>query len=286
MLHMTKLLLITIFLIGINTTKGWCSPKKQPCPLSPQSTPVAKVEHEGKCSGDTIWFFDKSTITDGTITNIKIDFGDQHDTYIPRNGKVYHIYKSAGDYNIQVTAFSDDGTADTFNKTITVSPKPGLQFEYDPSTKIYRGQEVKITAIGSFNSILWNTGSEEESITVNKKGIYTAQIIDPEGCKNTASTAEIEVSDIPIAEGFDIKIANNILTPNDDGINDALVVLNISTYQNPITITIYDIWGKKVYENSSYDNNWTGEELEAGTYYYHVLSIGKQGKTGYIDLIK
>lgn len=59
----------------------------------------------------------------------------------------------------------------------------------------------------------------------------------------------------------------NIITPNGDGKNDQLVVTGIE--KGTWDLTIYNRWGKPVYQNTNFNNNWIST-LEDGTYYYYL----------------
>jgi gliding motility-associated-like protein len=78
-------------------------------------------------------------------------------------------------------------------------------------------------------------------------------------------------------------------TPNDDGHNDYFIVLGIEEFPDN-AIVVYNRWGNKVYEKSSYRNEWngnnnSGDPLPAGTYFV-ILKIRKLNKTmtSYVDL--
>ncbi|WP_029280241.1 T9SS C-terminal target domain-containing protein, partial [Pedobacter borealis] len=82
----------------------------------------------------------------------------------------------------------------------------------------------------------------------------------------------------------------NLFTPNGDGINDTFEILGIDQY--PVNeITIVNRWGNEVFRAKGYQNNWTGEGLNEGTYYY-LLRVKKAGSDqyevfkGYITLIR
>ncbi|MGB0525915.1 MAG: gliding motility-associated C-terminal domain-containing protein, partial [Flammeovirgaceae bacterium] len=65
----------------------------------------------------------------------------------------------------------------------------------------------------------------------------------------------------------------NAFSPNDDGINDAFTINNLPIDNCAdvfLSITIYDRWGKKVFEGPDRSFAWTGEDHPSGTYYYHV----------------
>ncbi len=59
----------------------------------------------------------------------------------------------------------------------------------------------------------------------------------------------------------------NVFSPNNDGANDLWEVANILNYPDN-DITILNRWGNEVYRSKSYKNNWSGDDLAEGTYYY------------------
>jgi gliding motility-associated-like protein len=59
----------------------------------------------------------------------------------------------------------------------------------------------------------------------------------------------------------------NVITPNGDGYNDKFVIDNIDKLVSSQLI-IYNRWGKKVYESNNYQNDWDGDNLSDGVYYY------------------
>ncbi len=84
--------------------------------------------------------------------------------------------------------------------------------------------------------------------------------------------------------------ANNLITPNGDGLNDFWIVKNMNLYPNN-ELNIFDRDGRIVFTMNGYDNSWNGmsngNPLPEGTYYY-ILSIdsGKAKKTGFVSLVK
>ncbi len=63
----------------------------------------------------------------------------------------------------------------------------------------------------------------------------------------------------------------NAFTPNGDGINDELNLGLIDIYPGN-RLTIYNRWGRVVLDATNYKNDWTGSDVEAGTYFY-VLDL-------------
>jgi gliding motility-associated-like protein len=100
-------------------------------------------------------------------------------------------------------------------------------------------------------------------------------------CDCSRATVRIQVGDDAEC------IAPNVITPNNDGINDTFVIpclLGGNSFPNS-QVFIFNQWGDEVYRSSiPYQNNWrgtfNGEDLPAGTYFY-IVEFG-----GLIDPLK
>lgn len=82
----------------------------------------------------------------------------------------------------------------------------------------------------------------------------------------------------------------NLFTPNGDGTNDVFEIRGLNLFaQNDLLIV--NRWGNEVYKSNNYQNNWSGEGLNEGTYYY-VLRVKENASSawqvfkGYITLIR
>lgn len=86
----------------------------------------------------------------------------------------------------------------------------------------------------------------------------------------------------------------NVLTPNNDGKNDFLVIEGIERFPGS-TLEVWDRWGKSVFKSTDYragsplvqtTEAFTGKDLSDGTYFF-ILSIsgGECTKSGYITLL-
>lgn len=68
--------------------------------------------------------------------------------------------------------------------------------------------------------------------------------------------------------------ATNVITPNGDGLNETLVILNFdpNAANNQSDIVVYNQWGDVVYRAAPYRNDWDGKygnnPLPDGTYYF------------------
>ncbi|WP_238944420.1 Ig-like domain-containing protein [Sandaracinomonas limnophila] len=80
------------------------------------------------------------------------------------------------------------------------------------------------------------------------------------------------------------------ISPNNDGINDVLIIPGIKSYKNHLTI--FNRWGNVVWEQENYQNSWGGEtnqgdtvlstdlKLPDGTYYYVIDFYGVKPNIG------
>ncbi|HSI91019.1 MAG TPA: gliding motility-associated C-terminal domain-containing protein, partial [Adhaeribacter sp.] len=76
----------------------------------------------------------------------------------------------------------------------------------------------------------------------------------------------------------------NIITANQDGLNDAFVIGKLHLYpQNQLQI--FNRWGVEVYRSENYQNNWQAANVSAGVYYYYFRANGKTWK-GWMEVVK
>jgi gliding motility-associated-like protein len=75
----------------------------------------------------------------------------------------------------------------------------------------------------------------------------------------------------------------NLVTPNGDGHND---VYEIKGNGDNWTFEVYNRWGKALYKNSNYHNEWTGEELSDGVYYFLITSPNETRCKGWVQVVR
>lgn len=187
----------------------------------------------------------------------------------------------AGTYSI---IFMDNQCSDTVVQNVTFLPAPTANILADSAT-ICRGDSMVLSIETSDpNNIVWSLNGDSIStsavIVLEDEGVYTADVTNQCGSASDAFQLFLEDCVIP-----------NVITPNGDGQNDVFYT-NIAETYSDTHITIFNRWGRKVYENENYDNTWNGVnngggDLAAGVYYY-VLTYngGAKDEKGFITIMK
>jgi len=192
----------------------------------------------------------------------------------------------AFEYGITIT----NNSVPTGHQIVVRYPLPGVlrpspsqkpitvgKYSYDPAT----------------NSFIWNipqlnggaTMKLNAIVKISKAGIITSTAhvsgkeVDPVMANNDATDTQ-QISGLKVP---------NVFTPNGDGLNDTFIIPGLEQYTENELIII-NRWGNHVYEKKNYANEWTGEGLLDGTYYYVLTAKNPSGDTetykGYVTLLR
>ncbi|GAA4357678.1 hypothetical protein GCM10023185_22600 [Hymenobacter saemangeumensis] len=77
----------------------------------------------------------------------------------------------------------------------------------------------------------------------------------------------------------------NIITPNGDGQNDAFIIDNVTRYPGN-TLSIFNRWGRQVYQARDYDNSFTGATASPGLYYYLFRLPDGTNYKGWLEIVR
>ena len=193
------------------------------------------------------------------------------------------------------------GQLDTSRATLYISDYTPLNVSI-PDSLNFCNQLGEVITINSNLSgglepvtVNWSDGSGLDSVEVSMDSTDFIFINVTDGCnKEIFDSCKVWVQ-CPIEN-------INIFTPNNDGINDFFIPINLNQYPNP-HVLIFNRWGKLVYENSNYQNDWSGthyksgEELNEGIYYYLIdpkstkynyqkINVEKNVISGKVQLIR
>jgi gliding motility-associated-like protein len=133
------------------------------------------------------------------------------------------------------------------------------------------------------------------AVRVPREGEFTntARIISPEPPAGQEDTYQDSILvDVNAVTEADPGFVFNQFSPNGDGINDFLVVRDISLFPEN-SIKIFNRYGQQVFEDSNmtddriWNGNHNGTEAPEGTYYY-ILDLGpdREVAKGWIQLIR
>jgi len=97
-------------------------------------------------------------------------------------------------------------------------------------------------------------------------------------CDSLTHSTQIIVLD-PVPPELPEFIIPNVFTPNDDGVNDLLVIEN--SFFSDVEVGIYNRWGHQVYSDTDqkyWDGTIGGAAANEGTYYYIIKAVGSDGE--------
>jgi gliding motility-associated-like protein len=116
----------------------------------------------------------------------------------------------------------------------------------------------------SATSWLWQDGSTLPYYEAESTGDYFVFVTTP--CLFIMDSIYVYTEDCSL-------FAPNIITPNGDGKNDSFKVINLEMLDYQWSLEIFNRWGKQVYYTTDYQNDWQGDKLSDGVYYYILRSV-------------
>ncbi|MBI3233723.1 MAG: PKD domain-containing protein, partial [Bacteroidetes bacterium] len=249
------------YTIGIYTTDcatGCSDSMVQNISIESESNPMFIVT-DG-CQKDSILILDSSTISYGSIKNWNWSFGDATTkTYTSKIASFNKLYSSSGSYTIRLITENGNDCQDTFNKIITVYPKPNVGFSYtnvcylDTMTL----QDTSSITSGSIASWHWYWGDGKDTLVYNQNGIkkyynasgtYTVKVVvtSANGCKDSVSHIVI-VGSKPKASFTTANVCEYDSIQFTDNTSGATIVKRFWTFGNSDTLTTLSTKFKYLY---------------------------------------
>lgn len=200
--------------------------------------------------------------------------------------------QDAGVYTVTLHVVTQYGCADSLTRVdyLTVYAQPISDFISNPErTNLGEGGTINFinltdTSVFAANDNIhwtWNYGDGgDETSDINGEHTYTAwgeytvtlSVVTDQGCQSSVTHVVYIEADL---------IFPNIITPNGDGKNDVFAIKNMNPLM-PNLLSIYDRWGKKVFEKQNYQTyaregsdvienageGFGAEKLSDGVYYF------------------
>jgi len=236
------------------------------------------------CSGDSVTL----SVTAGAIirwspaTGLS-DTTAQHPFANPSVTTTYHVMvkDTAG-----CVAFASETVS------ILASTKAKFSVKYYPGCDGIKALFTNMSKDAS--TYQWNFGDGVLSVDSNPVHIYPSGnghiillvAVSSEGCRDTF---RLDDRSSYFSNAMDSILIPNIITPNDDGLNDCFQPLGNGLYNDCYLLEIYNRWGELVFASELPGHCWdgtspTGQKLPEGTYFY-LLDINGWKKAGFLQLV-
>lgn len=220
---------------------------------------------------------DDARICEGTSTQLNA-FGGVLYEWKTEDGKVFSTMGTttvmpASDTTFMVSITDAAGciTPDTVN--ITVVPEVKVDFDWQKVQDCFSRPALQVTDLTDpeaetfFDFGDGNTSDLDQTLhNYTQDGNYAVRIVG----KREFCVFEKRVD----LNFFTLKVPNVITPEQSPGKNDKLKIVYgdrlISEAGIHVSLIIYNRWGNKVYESKNYQDDWAGEGLPAGVYYYEA----------------
>jgi gliding motility-associated-like protein len=224
----------------------------------------------------------------------QLNFGDGSSSAVGSN-YLQHSYSSSGVYSVNYQVESNYGCKDSFQMNVVLYDQPNVT----PIITSKCGQKAEISAMieaGNFiiNSLNWQISNQEISDQLSfiqffeSGGDYSGNLTIT-GENNCIYNSPFDFSIDP-SVGIESIIIPNVITANDDGINEFIVFNELFENCNAYQFEVLNRWGQIVYVMTSAANPFNGkdhngEKLLEGVYYYK-LKTNKEEKKGFISIVR
>lgn len=231
-----------------------------------------KMSKSSVCVGEAVDFLAISN-TGGLRYAWTFSDGGESDAHAPS-----HVFRSAGSYEVSLTASSNNGTRTVRTETIEVRPAPKADIQhlngpngdipvYEFATVLQTGEtciwkfsDGRVSNEQQVRQLFRERGTPEVSLSVTNA----------HGCSVETST---KLS--PVNKEFKL-FAPDGFTPNADGTNDDFLPKALLELNCAFSMTISDTRGKEIFRTTSIDIPWDGRGLNGvalpdGLYFWTVV---------------
>ncbi len=197
-----------------------------------------------------------------------------------------------GDQIEYIIRVENNGTTDAINVVVMDNLPNGSSYISSTvtgatTTTTISGQKITwkfaFLPVGSSVEILIRVKADALTDGMERSLTNTATVSSPArelSPKDNSSSARVLIKPFGIP---------NVITPNGDRKNDEFVINGLGKFSSNELI-IFDRWGSHVYQKKGYQNDWSGEGLVAGTYFYILFVVDFKGVQtefkGWIQLIR
>ena len=267
---------------------------------------MPNIDIEEICLGTEISRTDTGAETQGNT--YRWVWGDGYTSTSHGGEGVSHTYSTPGTYNVRCEILAPNGCTDTSYFRIDVYEYARASFSWDPPIINTLSPDVEFHNLSQphnpqYSTYLWQLFADTNSIETPIEysgfepehqwllfgingGSYLIRLIAFTAYTKTDGSQLVCIdtaeSSIYITNGF-LQFPN-VVTPNNDGINDIFEIKNLIEGRGftDTELYIYNSWGRKVYHKkniSTREDFWNpaANNDPSGTYYYHFSAKGYTG---------
>lgn len=260
--------------------------------------PIINSSYEDLCNGNEVSILNNlswnGNPTNNPSMNYLYNLGDGNIINNTNNALDYS-YEGSGVYNVQVVVNSSAGCQDSNTIEVIVQDIPEALIEIEPEC-VMKANFNSILALGNFqiNSQIWNTEGFDPVTASN----FTQEFESSGNYNGTLNITGLNNCSFDFPYSFFIEQAvgiadlniPNVITSNDDGINDLFIIDPLFEVCESYELEIYNRWGALVFQKTTdgttfSGQNLNGDDLLPGIYFYKLKSENAE-KHGFITLIR
>jgi hypothetical protein len=189
---------------------------------------------------------------------------------IDANGNTYICARLMG----VPTLSTNSGTSDFYSHLVSYSPDGSIRW-----TRINPTFTSDMAA--STSGSLLVTGHIEYPTSFDGASVISVGSLDAYTAKLDASTLAATAVNCTTIPPFTIP---NIITPNNDGLNDAFRFPGLPA--GIWKLSIYSRLGTCVYHSDAYRHDWKAAGLPDGIYYYRLQASGRPPHNGWVEVVR
>ena len=197
-----------------------------------------------------------TTLCAGTVLRLEVQSAGS--TYIWSDGSTQNelLVDQVGTYKVKVfrnNCFIEDSIYIDYVNPLS------LELGQDTSICMNEGFVLSTAITNPSARFNWSNGAKTSEIKVYNAGWYVVEV--------SYYSCPLKTDSILISELVANSFIPNLVTKNDDGMNEYFEIQNVFPKTN---VDVYNSWGDLVYSSSNYNNDWPAAGTEAGVYFYYV----------------
>jgi gliding motility-associated-like protein len=264
--------------------------------LQVQSLPTADFTYQTDCYSTVVSITNQSSINTTYNDQLLYEWWYNGNIISTSSSTYSYDFLSSGNVSVSLVCTSQQGLCtDSLTQIIVVPTNPVIDFTYQQECDyianfqgVIPSNEQIVSNIWSYSSDQFGLGNLTPSYDFPNAGSYLIDFTFTNDYPCTYSVQKLIT--LIQEESLEEQIIPNVLTPNNDGINDFIDFSNEINECLEFKIIMVNRWGNVVYEASETGpvfngTDQAGKALLEGTYYYKITSDNSV-RHGFISIVK